>query len=399
LILARWYRKNAVAALRAWRLGALVSAVGSCLNRRRALRQWRANAEVHKVQRLTREEADARAEFERAEDEARKQIEEEENAARIEAERLTHKKNLGDYADAVLAASSPALRNARKLATLHKCMSTWRIAVIRSQRRRLDELAGTCDDLASAAEDAAAAAAGVEHKNAELGDAAEALRERCIQAEQRAEEFERAASVESAERKAMEEELDRARDRATLSERRAANIGAAKEMETRSAEAAATTATGEAASWRAAAEVGERAIIAAAEALQEWAEEIEREAARTRSPRKGLGTPKMSPKKLGLLASPLSSSLKSPHSMSPSNPVAFLRRVDGSPGLAPEEEARLHSRLEHLPVRARGLHETLRGAIREARALREEAAEKSRGGAGVKGSLTPVQEAPAGEEK
>jgi len=85
--------------------------------------------------------------------------------------------------------------------------------------------------------------------------------------------------------------------------------------------------------------------------------------------------------------------------MSPSNPVAFLRRVDGSPGLAPEEEARLHSRLEHLPVRARGLHETLRGAIREARALREEAAEKSRGGAGVKGSLTPVQEAPAGEEK
>ena len=399
LILARWYRKNAVAALRAWRLGALVSAVGSCLNRRRALRQWRANAEVHKVQRLTREEADARAEFERAEDEARKQIEEEENAARIEAERLTHKKNLGDYADAVLAASSPALRNARKLATLHKCMSTWRIAVIRSQRRRLDELAGTCDDLAAAAEDAAAAAAGVEHKNAELGDAAEALRERCIQAEQRAEEFERAASVESAERKAMEEELDRARERATLSERRAANIGAAKEMETRSAEAAATAATGEAASWRAAAEVGERGIIAAAEALQEWAEEIEREASRTRSPRKGLGTPKMSPKKLGLLASPLSSSLKSPHSMSPSNPVAFLRRVDGSPGLAPEEEARLHSRLEHLPVRARGLHETLRGAIREARALREEAAEKSRGGAGVKGSLTPVQEAPAGDEK
>ena len=174
--------------------------------------------------------------------------------------------------------------------------------------------------------------------HAEL-DAAEALRERCIQAEQRAEEFERAASVESAERKAMEEELDRARERATLSERRAANIGAAKEMETRSAEAAATAATGEAASWRAAAEVGERGIIAAAEALQEWAEEIEREAARTRSPRKGLGTPKMSPKKLGLLASPLSSSLKSPHSMSPSNPVAFLRRVDGSPGLAPEEEA------------------------------------------------------------
>ena len=29
--------------------------------------------------------------------------------------------------------------------------------------------------------------------------------------------------------------------------------------------------------------------------------------------------------------------------MSPSNPVAFLRRVDGSPGLAPEEEARLRA--------------------------------------------------------
>lgn len=108
----------------------------------------------------------------------------------------------------------------------------------------------------------------------------------------------------------------------------------------------------------------------------------------------------MSPKKLALLASPLGSSLKSPHSMSPSNPVAFLRRVDGSPGLAPEEEARLHSRLEHLPVRARGLHETLRGAIREARALREEAAAKSRGDAGEKPSLTPVREAQeSGEEK
>ena len=164
-------------------------------------------------------------------------------------------------------------------------------------------------------------------------------------------------------------------------------------MEIRSAEAAAAAAAGEAASWRAAAEVGERAIVAAAEALQEWAEEIEREAARaSRSPRKGglvgsgtpgpgaRGTPpRMSPKKLALLASPLGSSLKSPHSASPSNPVAFLRRVDGSPGLAPEEEARLHSRLEHLPVRARGLHENLRGAIREARALREEAAAKSRG--------------------
>ena len=346
-MLARWYKKGAVAAIRAWRLAALVAAVGACLRRRRALRRWFANAGVHKATRLREEEEAARAELERLEEAARVQAERLEEEARVEAERAEHKKNLGDYADAVLAASSPALRNARKLATLHKSLSTWRIALIRSQRARLDDLAGTCDDLARAAENAAAAAAGVEHRNTELGDAAEALRERIIVAEQRAEEF-------------------------------------------------------------------ERAIIAAAEALQEWAEEIEREAARTaRSPRKGglvgsgtpgpgaRGTPpRMSPKKLALLASPLGSSLKSPHSMSPSNPVAFLRRVDGSPGLAPEEEARLHSRLEHLPMRARGLHETLRGAIREARALREEAAAKSRGDAGEKPSLTPVREAQeSGEEK
>ena len=413
-MLARWYKKGAVAAIRAWRLAALVAAVGACLRRRRALRRWFANAGVHKATRLREEEEAARAELERLEEAARVEAERLEEEARVEAERAEHKKNLGDYADAVLAASSPALRNARKLATLHKSLSTWRIALIRSQRARLDDLAGTCDDLARAAENAAAAAAGVEHRNTELGDAAEALRERIIVAEQRAEEFERAASVESAERKAMEEELERQRDRASRAEERAAGAGAAAAMETRSAEAAAVAATGEAASWRAAAEVGERAIIAAAEALQEWAEEIEREAARTaRSPRKGglvgsgtpgpgaRGTPpRMSPKKLALLASPLGSSLKSPHSMSPSNPVAFLRRVDGSPGLAPEEEARLHSRLEHLPVRARGLHETLRGAIREARALREEAAAKSRGDAGEKPSLTPVREAQeSGEEK
>ena len=402
LMLARWRERGAVAAIRAWRLAALVVAVGACLRRRRALRRWFANAGVHKATRLREEEEAGRAELERLEEEAR-----------VEAERAEHKKNLGDYADAVLAASSPALRNARKLATLHKSLSTWRIALIRSQRARLDDLAGTCDNLARAAENAASAAAGVEHRNAELGDAAEALRERIIVAEQRAEEFERAASVESAERKAMEEELERQRDRASRAEERAAGAGAAAAMETRSAEAAAAAATGEAASWRAAAEVGERAIVAAAEALQEWAEEIEREAARaSRSPRKGglvgsgtpgpgaRGTPpRMSPKKLALLASPLGSSLKSPHSASPSNPVAFLRRVDGSPGLAPEEEARLHSRLEHLPVRARGLHENLRGAIREARALREEAAAKSRGDTGEKPSLTPVREAQGDEEK
>ena len=413
LMSARRYERGAIAAIRAWRLAALVAAVGACLRRRRALRRWLHNAGVHKATRLREEEEAARAELERLEEEARVEAERLEEAARVEAERAEHKKNLGDYADAVLAASSPALRNARKLATLHKSLSTWRIALIRSQRARLDDLAGTCDDLARAAENAAAAAAGVEHRNAELGDAAEALRERMIVAEQRAEEFERAASVESAERKAMEEELERQRDRASRAEERAAGAGAAAAMETRSAEAAAVAATGEAASWRAAAEVGERAIIAAAEALQEWAEEIEREATRaSRSPRKGglvgsgtpgLGArgtpPRMSPKKLALLASPLGTSLKSPHSMSPSNPVAFLRRVDGSPGLAPEEEARLHSRLEHLPVRARGLHETLRGAIREARALREEAAAKSRGDAGEKPSLTPVREAQGGEEK
>ncbi len=419
LVLARWRERGAIAAIRAWRLAALVVAVGACLRRRRALRRWFANAGVHKATRLREEEEAARAELERLEEEARAELERLEEEARVEAERLEeearveaeraeHKKNLGDYADAVLAASSPALRNARKLATLHKSLSTWRIALIRSQRARLGDLAGTCDDLARAAENAASAAAGVEHRNAELGDAAEALRERIIVAEQRAEEFERAASVESAERKAMEEELERQRDRASRAEERAAGAGAAAAMETRSAEAAAAAATGEAASWRAAAEVGERAIVAAAEALQEWAEEIEREAARaSRSPRKGglvgsgtpgpgaRGTPpRMSPKKLAL-----GSSLKSPHSASPSNPVAFLRRVDGSPGLAPEEEARLHSRLEHLPVRARGLHENLRGAIREARALREEAAAKSRGDAGEKPSLTPVREARGEEEK
>ena len=412
LMLARWRERGAVAAIRAWRLAALVAAVGACLRRRRALRRWFANAGVHKATRLREEEEAARAELERLEEEARVEAERLEEEARVEAERAEHKKNLGDYADAVLAASSPALRNARKLATLHKSLSTWRIALIRSQRARLDDLAGTCDDLARAAENAAAAAAGVEHRNAELGDAAEALRERIIVAEQRAEEFERAASVESAERKAMEEELERQRDRASRAEERAAGAGAAAAMETRSAEAAAAAATGEAASWRAAAEVGERAIIAAAEALQEWAEEIEREAARaSRSPRKGdssdrerqgpalgarrRGCPRRSSRSSRRRSAPRSN----PRTPSPSNPVAFLRRVDGSPGLAPEEEARLHSRLEHLPVRARGLHETLRGAIREARALREEAAAKSRGDAGEKPSLTPVREAQEGDEE
>ena len=220
--MARWYKKGAVAAIRAWRLAALVAAVGACLRRRRALRRWFANAGVHKATRLREEEEAARAELERLEEAARVQAERLEEEARVEAERAEHKKNLGDYADAVLAASSPALRNARKLATLHKSLSTWRIALIRSQRARLDDLAGTCDDLARAAENAAAAAAGVEHRNTELGDAAEALRERIIVAEQRAEEFERAASVESAERKAMEEELERQRDRASRAEERAA---------------------------------------------------------------------------------------------------------------------------------------------------------------------------------
>ena len=222
LMLARWRERGAVAAIRAWRLAALVVAVGACLRRRRALRRWFANAGVHKATRLREEEEAARAELERLEEEARVEAERLEEEARVEAERAEHKKNLGDYADAVLAASSPALRNARKLATLHKSLSTWRIALIRSQRARLDDLAGTCDNLARAAENAASAAAGVEHRNAELGDAAEALRERIIVAEQRAEEFERAASVESAERKAMEEELERQRDRASRAEERAA---------------------------------------------------------------------------------------------------------------------------------------------------------------------------------
>ena len=48
-MLARWYKKGAIAAIRAWRLAALVAAVGACLRRRRALRRWFANAGVHKA--------------------------------------------------------------------------------------------------------------------------------------------------------------------------------------------------------------------------------------------------------------------------------------------------------------------------------------------------------------
>ena len=326
----------------------------------------------------------ARAELERLEEAARVQAERLEEEARVEAERAEHKKNLGDYADAVLAASSPALRNARKLATLHKSLSTWRIALIRSQRAGLDDLAGTCDDLARAAENAAAAAAGVEHRNTELGDAAEALRERIIVAEQRAEEFERAASVESAERKAMEEELESSRTAPAA--RRSAPPAPApprrwrpvarrlprwrRRARRRRGARRRRWVSARSSPRRRRCRSGPRRLSGRRLELRDRREGGTRRIGNARAGARGT-PPRMSPKKLALLASPLGSSLKSPHSMSPSNPVAFLRRVDGSPGLAGGEEARLHSRLEHLPVRARGLHETLRGAIGEARALRE----------------------------
>ena len=154
-MLARWRERGAVAAIRAWRLA------GARRRRRRVPSPASRAASVvrergvHKATRLREEEEAARAELERLEEEARVEAERLEEEARVEAERAEHKKNPGDYADAVLAASSPALRNARKLATLHKSLSTWRIALIRSQRARLDDLAGTCDNLARAAENAA----------------------------------------------------------------------------------------------------------------------------------------------------------------------------------------------------------------------------------------------------
>ena len=279
-MLARWYKKGAVAAIRAWRLAALVApacafSASRCVGGSRT-RGAQGDAAAEEEGRRAPSWSDWRRRRGSKPSDWRRR------RGSKPSERGTRKRTWRLRRRGARGVVCPSQRAA---ATLHKSLSTWRIMLIRS-RAPARGPAGTCDNPARAAENAAPAAAGVEYRNAELGDAAEALRERIIVAEQRAEEFERAASVESAERKAMEEELERTRDRASRAEGRRCGVETrARRPPRRRRRGGGVVARGGG---------GERAIVAAAEALQEWPGIEPGGGSASRSPRKGgssIGTP------------------------------------------------------------------------------------------------------------